>query len=259
VRRESEDDATRSPFRGRDVDALLRDPERKQQLVTPMFDLVAPRYDEFTRRFSLGMDAHWKRALVARVVEAAPRGGRVVDVASGTGDIAFALAAARPDLTISGVDASVRMLALARARRTAVRAPNVEFAAGDLGRLPLGDASVDVVTGGYAIRNAPSWRGAVSELARVLKPGGLLQTLDFFQPAFPPWRAVYLGYLGVAGRAVGWWWHREPMAYGYIARSIAHFTSAGAFARTLEASGFDVTCMDRRLGGGIALHTAVRR
>lgn len=241
------------------MDALLRDPSRKQQLVTPMFDLVAPRYDAFTRRFSFGMDARWKRTLVARVAEAAPRGGRLVDVACGTGDLAFAVAAARPDLAIAGVDASPRMLALAAARRDALGLPNVQLIAGDLARLALPDASVDVVTGGYAVRNAPSWRAAIEELARVLRPGGLLGTLDFFRPDAALWRALYTGYLSAAGRIVGWWWHREPMAYGYIARSIHHFTSAAGFSRALEAAGFHVQRMDRRLLGGIALHTAVRR
>lgn len=246
-------------FPGRDVDAMLRDPSRKQALVTPMFDLVAPRYDAFTRRFSFGMDARWKHALVARAVAAAPPGARVLDVACGTGDLAFALARARPDLAVTGVDASSRMLALAAARRDAARLPNVHLVAGDLARLALSDASVDVVTGGYAIRNAPSWRGAIGELARVLRPGGVLCTLDFFRPEAAPWRALYLGYLSAAGRLVGWWWHREPMAYGYIARSIRHFTSARAFAEALEAAGFGVRHVDRRLLGGIALHTAVRR
>jgi demethylmenaquinone methyltransferase/2-methoxy-6-polyprenyl-1,4-benzoquinol methylase len=255
--RESDQNATSSPFR--DVDAMLRDPGRKQQLVTPMFDLVATRYDDFTRLFSLGMDARWKRALVRRVAESAPVGGRVLDVACGTGDIAFALAAARPDLAVTAIDASGQMLSLARARRHALRVPNVELVAGDLARLALGDGGADVVTGGYAIRNAPSWRAALSELGRVLRPGGTLHTLDFFQPVFPPWRLAYLTYLALAGRMVGWWWHREPMAYGYIARSIAHFTSANGFARALERAGFRVTHVDRRLGGGIALHTAVRR
>lgn len=246
-------------FSGRDVEAMLRDPSRKQQLVTPMFDLVAPRYDAFTRRFSFGMDARWKRALVALVAAEAPRGARLVDVACGTGDLAFALAAGRPDLVVTGVDASPRMLALAAARRDALRLPNVELVEGDLARLAFPDASLDVITGGYAIRNAPSWPAAVAEARRVLRPGGLLCTLDFFRPESPLWRALYLGYLSAAGRVVGWWWHREPMAYGYIARSILHFTSATGFSRALKDAGFEVRRVDRRLLGGIALHIAVRR
>lgn len=243
----------------RDVDGMLRDPSRKQQLVTPMFDLVAPHYDAFTRRFSFGLDARWKRALVRRVADAAPRGARVVDVACGTGDLAFALASARRDLAITALDASSRMLALALERRKALGLPNVQLVRGDLGRLPLADASVDVVTGGYAIRNAPSWPVAIAELGRVVRPGGWLGTLDFFRPEAALWRVLYLGYLSAAGRIVGWWWHREPMAYGYIARSIRHFTTATGFSAALEGAGFRVLRTDRRLRGGIALHTAVRR
>lgn len=246
-------------LRGLDVDAVLGDPGRKQQLVTPMFDLVAPRYDEFTRRFSFGMDAGWKRALVARAAAAAPPGARVLDVACGTGDLALAMARARPDVTVTGVDASSRMLALAQARLAAAGMPNVSYSGGDLAGLALPSASVDVVLGGYAVRNAPDWRAAVRELARVLRAGGHLCTLDFYRPAPALWRGLFLGYLAVAGNAVGWWWHREPLAYGYIAHSIAHFASAEDFTRALEAAGFGPVVARRWLLGGVALHHAVRR
>lgn len=247
-----------APLRARDVDGYLRDPGRKQEFVTPMFDLVAPRYDEFTRRFSFGMDRIWKRELVAMAVVATPSSGRVLDVACGTGDLALAVARERPDVAVMGVDPSRRMLEIAAARLAAASLPNVEVAAGDLACLSLSDASVDVVTGGYALRNAPSWRDGLAELARVLRPGGHLLTLDFYRPEVAMWRGLYLSYLSVAGRLVGWQWHRQSMAYGYIARSIAHFVSWQTFARGLEASGFRVVRVLPRLGGGIALHHAIR-
>lgn len=238
---------------------MLRDPARKPSLVTPMFDLVAPRYDQFTRRFSFGMDRRWKQRLVRRVILDAPRNGRVIDVACGTGDLAFAVAAARTDLCVTGVDASSEMLRRAEERRQRLGAHNVNLVAGDLGRLGLPDASADVVTAGYAIRNAPSWEGAVGELARVLRPDGRLYTLDFFLPEHRLWRGLYLWYLGVAGRLVGWWWHREPMAYGYIERSIVHFTTVTGFTAVLQRNGLEVTSVQRFLGGGIAIHEAKRK
>ncbi|HEX7122693.1 MAG TPA: ubiquinone/menaquinone biosynthesis methyltransferase [Gemmatimonadaceae bacterium] len=242
-----------------DIDAMLRDPERKPLLVTPMFDLVAPRYDQFTRRFSFGMDRRWKARLVRSVVRDAPRGGRVIDMACGTGDLAFAVAAARADLHVTGVDASSEMLRRAEERRHRLGAHNVSLVAGDLGRLGLPNASADVVTAGYAVRNAPSWEGAVGELARVLRPEGRLYTLDFFLPGNRIWRGVLLRYLRLAGRLVGWWWHREPMAYGYIERSIVHFTSVAGFTTALQRNGLEVTSVQRFLGGGIAIHEATRR
>jgi demethylmenaquinone methyltransferase/2-methoxy-6-polyprenyl-1,4-benzoquinol methylase len=133
----------------------------------------------------------------------------------------------------------------------------VTVSAGDQSALPFAGAALDAVTAGYALRNTPDWRASVAELARVIRPGGHLFTLDFYLPPSPAWRATFLGWLSVAGNTVGWWWHREPMAYGYIARSIAHFTTAGDFSATLEGSGF--VSHRLRLAGRIALHHAIRR
>jgi demethylmenaquinone methyltransferase / 2-methoxy-6-polyprenyl-1,4-benzoquinol methylase len=220
-----------------------------------MFDLVAPSYDVFTRVFSFGMDRRWKTTLVAMARDSVTSNGLVCDVATGTGDIALALSASRPDLRIAGLDVSTEMLS--RAAGHAVG--GVTFAGGDLSSLPIPDASIDAVTAGYALRNTPDWRGALSELARVMKPGGQLLTLDFFIPESPLWRSVFLGWLHVAGRAAGWWWHREPMAYGYIAHSIEHFTTARQFEDAVRGEGFDIKATVRHLGGGIAMHQAVKR
>jgi demethylmenaquinone methyltransferase/2-methoxy-6-polyprenyl-1,4-benzoquinol methylase len=239
-----------------DLDRHLADPALRQSYVTPMFDLIAPRYDEFTRVFSFGMDRRWKESLVAMARAGIPANGTVADVATGTGDLAYALGRSRPDLTIVGTDVSLQMLQRAR---TIGSTPGVSIAAGDITSLPFPDASLDAVTAGYALRNTPDWRASLAELARVLRPGGQLFTLDFYVPGFTPWRAAFLGWLAVAGRAVGWWWHREPMAYGYIAKSIEHFTTADGFTAALDRAGFAVGQVEHRLGGGIALHHAVRR
>ena len=244
---------------GLDLERHLRDPALRQSFVTPMFDLIAPRYDRFTRVFSFGMDQRWKADLVRVAAESIVTGGVVCDVATGTGDLAFALSAARPDLAIAATDISTEMLALAQDRRDRAAASKVSVSAGDIGSLPFPPASLDAVTASYALRNTPDWRASIAELSRVIRPGGHLLTLDFFLPESRLWRAVFLAWLATSGRAVGWLWHREPVAYGYIAASIRHFTTAAGFATTLREHGFDVRATDRRLGGGIALHHAVRR
>jgi len=86
----------------------------------------------------------------------------------------------------------------------------------------------------------------------------VLAVLDFYKPANPFWCALLLSYLRWAGNAVGWWWHREPVVYGYIARSIEAFVSAGGFARALQVAGFRVVGVRNKLGGGVAMHIAVR-
>ncbi len=249
--------------------AHLTDPARKQSFVTPMFEHIAPRYDDFTRLFSFGMDARWKGELL-RWLGSAPAatvgagdermdGGLLLDVACGTGDLALAAAAAHPRVTVLGVDAAEAMIARARRRVTAEAAGRVSFETGDLTQLPLADASVDVVLGGYALRNVPSHEAALAELHRVLRPGGMLLTLDFYRPAWAPWRSAFLGYLHLAGSAVGWWWHRSPVIYNYIAHSIRHYVTAAGYAAAMERSGFDVVRRREHLLGGIALHMGRRR
>jgi demethylmenaquinone methyltransferase/2-methoxy-6-polyprenyl-1,4-benzoquinol methylase len=241
-----------------DLEQHLSDPARRQSFVTPMFDLIAPRYDRFTRVFSFGMDRRWKESLVKAAASAITPGGLVCDVATGTGDLAFSLSAARPDLTVSATDVSSQMLALAHSRRQSLRS-RVAVAAADIGTLPFPDGVLDAVTAGYALRNTPDWRHSIGELARVIGAGGHLLTLDFFLPESAMWRAAFLAWLSSAGNVVGWLWHREPVAYGYIAHSIRHFTTARDFAIVLGTCGFDVVQQQTHLGGGIALHHAVRR
>lgn len=241
--------------------AYLDDSKRKQQLVTPLFDLIAPRYDRFTRLFSYGLDARWKDELVRWIArESAPdRSAQVVDVACGTGDLALKTALALPNARVLGLDVSEPMLERARRRVSGALADRVSFGHGDLARLPVPDTSVDVVTAGYAIRNAADPRASLGELARVLRPGARLYVLDFFLPSSLVWRALYLGYLRVTGAAVGWLWHRAPAAYEYIAASIARFVSCAEFASWLLDAGFEVTAVKPKLGGGVALVSAMRR
>lgn len=242
-----------------DLEAHLSDPALKQHFVTPMFDLIAPRYDRFTRVFSFGMDRRWKAELTTWVTSAIATNARVLDLACGTGDLAFAAAARAVDGDVLGIDASAEMIAMARRRAAAEPARRtVRFAVGDISRLDVPTASVDVVTAGYALRNVPDYAQAVREVARVLKPGGLLATLDFYRPESSVWRSLFLAYLSVAGNWVGWLWHREPVVYGYIARSIDHFVSWQRFAATLEQHGLRVESVRPKLLGGVALHFARR-
>jgi demethylmenaquinone methyltransferase/2-methoxy-6-polyprenyl-1,4-benzoquinol methylase len=117
---------------------------------------------------------------------------------------------------------------------------------------------VDTVTAGYALRNVPDVRAGLAEIARVLKPGGRLYTLDFYRPAMAWWRMLFLGYLAAAGNTIGWLWHGEPVVYGYIARSVDHFVTAETFTTLLGEAGFTVERVRQKLLGGIALHTARR-
>jgi len=240
-----------------DLGTHLDDRSLKQRFVTTMFEVIAPRYDRFTRVFSFGTDRGWKRSLVAEL----PRTDaalQVVDLACGTGDFAFMAARASPAAHVIGFDVARRMIHRAAAARLATGAVRVRFAVADMTRLPVPDASADVVTVGYGVRNAPTPGAAVEEIRRILRPGGTLLVLDFYRPPNPVWRRLFLWYLRAAGSAVGWAWHRIPVAYGYIAPSVDRHLTGAEFSRALEDAGFQVTRERRRLFGGICLHAARR-
>lgn len=242
-----------------DLDEHLDDPAIRQRFVTTIFDIVAPRYDRFTRVFSFGMDAGWKRELLAWLVAEAPAAAQVLDLACGTGDLAFAAARALPRASVQGLDAAPRMIEAAEARLAGAErsaAARMRFAVGDMTRLPRADASVDVVTVGYGLRNVPDPEGAIAEISRVLRPGGMLLVLDFYRPEAALWRALFLGYLRLAGNIVGWLWHRDPVVYGYIAASIDRWVSARRFSASLGRAGLTVERERRKLLGGIVLHLA---
>lgn len=245
-------------FRAQDLDAAMADASRKQGVVTPMFDVIAPRYDAFTRLFSFGMDSTWKSDLISALIPRARHARHALDVACGTGDLGFSMAAHLPDVQVTGVDPSAEMLAIATARADATTHDRVAFHRGEMATLPAATSSIDVITAGYGFRNVPDLEAAVRECARVLRPGGTLASLDFFAPRNRIWRALFLGYLRVSGNIVGWWWHRTPAIYGYIARSIAAFVTAEEFTTLLQRNGFRVIDTRRMLLGGLALHLAVR-
>ena len=141
------------------------------------------------------------------------------------------------------------ILVLLRAAGRA-RGSTVRVGAADMTRVPLPDGAADVVTIGYGVRNAPTPDAALTEAARLLRPGGLLLVLDFYRPRHRLWRALFLAYLRVAGNVVGWLWHRIPVAYGYIGPSVAGNLTAEEFGHALEARGFDLEHVRPVIGHG---------
>ncbi len=227
-------------------------PEGKRRYVRALFSTIADRYDLITIVLSYGQDRRWKRRLIDLAAPAAGR--RTLDLATGTGDIAFA-AAAR-GARVVGLDVTLRMIELARAKIGAGR--QIAFLVGDMIALPFPTASFDIVTTGYGLRNVPDLTGAVDEIARVLAPGGQMLSLDFDRPSNAVVRAAYLGYLAVVGGALGWILHRDPDTYRYIPASIRQYPGADAVARLFETRGFRSVRTYPVLGGLMAIHHAVR-
>ena len=179
-----------------------------------------------------------------------------MDLATGTGDIAFALAAAGADVV--GVDVTMRMIQLANVKKDRGRRPP-SFMVGDMTALPFQRASFDLVTAGYGLRNVPDLRAAIDEIHRVLKPGGAALSLDFNRPSNAIIRAMYLAYLNVTGAVLGWILHRDPDTYRYIPASIRSYPGARGVARMFESQGFERVEYKPVLGGLMAIHIARKR
>jgi demethylmenaquinone methyltransferase / 2-methoxy-6-polyprenyl-1,4-benzoquinol methylase len=228
----------------------------KRRYVRSLFATIADRYDFITVALSYGQDRRWKRRLVD-LASIGP-GRRALDLATGTGDLAFALAARGAHVV--GLDITPRMIQLAAAKNGgAFQAHSPHFLVGDMLALPFPSASFDLVTTGYGLRNVPDLPVAIDEIQRVLRPGGRLLSLDFNRPSNAAVRAVYLAYLSTIGAALGWILHRNPDTYRYIPASIRQYPGAVAVARMLEARGFAVAKYHPVLGGLMAIHDAVRR
>lgn len=230
---------------------LKADAPVRQMYVTAMFEEIAPRYNGFTRWFSFGMDASWKRKLVAAVVRHAPVNASAIrDCACGTGDLSVSLAEAVPTAKVEGVDVAIGMIARAQAH------PRVTYRLGDATRLPDADASIDVVSIGYGLRNFPDHRVMLAEVTRVLRPGGIVAILEFTKPAFLPWRWALLGYLWVAGTVCGWWMHRHGPVYSYIAHSIHIFVTRRQLMADCSAAGLVTVHEGSSLAGGMCMLVA---
>jgi ubiquinone/menaquinone biosynthesis methyltransferase len=231
-------------------------PDSKRRYNRQLFSTIADRYDLITAVLSYGQDARWKRRLVA---EAAVTGSdRALDLACGTGDIAFAVAT--QGARTVGLDLTLRMLELAKAKPVpGSRLPSpVSFLAGDMTNLPFAASSFDLVTTGYGLRNVPELRAAIDEIFRVLKPGGRLLSLDFNRPRSPMVRTAYLSYLSVVGSVLGWILHRDPDTYRYIAASLRRYPDADGVADAFTTGGFTNIRIVPLLGGLMSLHLAQR-
>ena len=239
--------------------AAFDSPENKRRHNRRLFSTIADRYDLITALLSYGQDARWKTRLV-REAHITPD-DRALDLACGTGDIAFAVAAAGAQRVI-GLDLTVRMLELADGKQKGAGArpstAKIGLVAGDMTALPFDAAQFDLVTTGYGLRNVPDLNGAIAEIARVLRPGGRMLSLDFNRPQSRIVRAVYLSYLTIAGSLLGWILHRDPDTYRYIPESIKRYPGAEGVADRLRARGFDAVHVIPLLFGLMSLHVARR-
>ncbi|PTX92644.1 bifunctional demethylmenaquinone methyltransferase/2-methoxy-6-polyprenyl-1,4-benzoquinol methylase UbiE [Opitutus sp. ER46] len=227
--------------------------------VNSMFGRIAQRYDVANRLLSGGIDIWWRRRLVAAVRRTHP--GDVLDLATGSGDVAFALSRGLGNSTrILGMDFCQPMLDQAEIKKVAAgpeRYANVTFRPGDGLALPLPDACTDAVTIAFGLRNLADRNKGLHEMRRVLRPGGHLFVLEFSQP-YPWFRPFYAFYLRrilptIAGIVTG-----DRAAYVYLNDTITQFPDRPALAAEITAAGFPTVTARAMTFGIVALHIARR-
>ncbi|WP_181707928.1 bifunctional demethylmenaquinone methyltransferase/2-methoxy-6-polyprenyl-1,4-benzoquinol methylase UbiE [Chthonobacter rhizosphaerae] len=237
------------------------DVAEKQDMVDEVFHRVARRYDLMNDLMSGGLHRLWKDALVSRL--APPRSGRrpfrVVDVAGGTGDVAFRIvdrSAGHAQVTVADINGS--MLQVGRERAEARRVQGVDFVEANAEALPFEDGRFDAYTIAFGIRNVPRIDVALKEAFRVLRPGGRFLCLEFSAVDVPFMDKVYEAYsmhvIPAMGRAVA----KDEDSYRYLVESIRRFPNQERFKAMIEAAGFSRVGYTNLTGGVAALHVGVK-
>ena len=231
--------------------------EQRAAKVNDLFAAIARRYDLLNDLQSFGLHRRWKR----RVVElaAVQSGNRALDLCCGTGDIAFALA--RHGAEVTGLDFSQAMLEIAETRRRknfksqdSNLKSNPQFIQGDARQIPFPDASFDIVTVGYGLRNLTRWEKGLDEMHRVAKPGARLVVLDFGKPANALWRAIYFGHLRCSVPLIGRLFCGNADAYAYILESLKHYPAQLAVAEKMRELKLVNVRVINLLGGAMAIN-----
>jgi demethylmenaquinone methyltransferase/2-methoxy-6-polyprenyl-1,4-benzoquinol methylase len=231
--------------------------DEKQGLVDAVFHNVADRYDLMNDLMSFGLHRLWKDAFVAKLRPLRSRPFRHLDVAGGTGDIAFRVAAAggaATEVTIVDVNPEMLRVGAARARKRR-EGERVRFIEGNAEALPLPDASFDVYTIAFGIRNVPRIERALAEAYRVLKRGGRFLCLEFSRVDVPVFDRLYAAYSDTAIPAIGKAVTDDGPAYRYLVESIRRFPPPERFVDMITAAGFARVDFTRLTGGVVAIHS----
>ncbi len=227
----------------------LPSPENQGSFVRALFSSISGRYDLANHLLSGGLDFFWRWRAVRLVRAWKP--GRILDLATGSGDLALALRAACPAALIVGADFCHPMLRVAQSKGV------THLVTADGLALPFADEIFDVVTVAFGLRNMASWLGALTEMRRVLRPGGHLVILDFSLPR-PPLLWFYRPYLHHLLPRIAALVTQDKAAYDYLGDSIENFPQGPSMGALLREAGLDEAAWETLTGGIVSLYTAAR-
>jgi demethylmenaquinone methyltransferase/2-methoxy-6-polyprenyl-1,4-benzoquinol methylase len=226
-------------------------------MVERMFSAIAPRYDFLNRLLSAGRDRYWRREAI-RVTALPPR-GRLLDICTGTADVALEAARQFPDAHIVGVDFSRPMISLGLAKvERANLASRISLQVAPAEALPFPDGSFDAATVAFGLRNVPDRLRGLREMHRVLRPAGRAVILEFTTPPSPMFRRVYLWYFHRVLPWVGRLVSGHPSAYSYLPASVTDFPSPEGLAGWMREAGFREVSYHLLTGGIVAIHAGAK-
>lgn len=229
----------------------------KKELVYEVFQNISETYDRTNDAISFGAHRIWKKKLIDEILSLKPQA--VLDVASGTGDLALMIAARSAGIKVVGTDLSENMLKVAEQRRQGEDLNNVEFIVGNAMELPFEEGTFDVSVVSFGMRNMPDYRAVVAEMTRVLKPGGRFYCLESSYPTNPLIKPFFKLYFKFIMPFIGGLFARAPREYRYLNASTEAFLSKDALAQIMrEAGQVDVGYRSHMLGGA-ATHFGTKK
>ncbi|NDC39987.1 MAG: bifunctional demethylmenaquinone methyltransferase/2-methoxy-6-polyprenyl-1,4-benzoquinol methylase UbiE [Chitinophagia bacterium] len=229
-------------------------PLDKKAQVAEMFNNIAGNYDFLNHFLSLGIDKGWRKKAIAEAGRNKP--ARILDVATGTADLAIAAAKLQPD-SIVGIDIADQMLAVGREKINAQQLGHlIQLHVGDSEAIDFPDASFDAITCAYGVRNFGNLEAGLKEMFRVLRPGGKLVILEFSQPERFPMKQLYKFYFLYILPIIGRLFSKHSTAYTYLPESVQAFPQGKTFTAILEQCGFTQAVSKPLTFGITSLYTA---
>ena len=228
----------------------------KKEQVAQMFNDIAGRYDLLNRLLSGGMDIYWRKRALRELKDIKPR--TILDVATGTADLAImAEKHLHPD-KITGIDISEGMLELGRKKIAAAGFSNIELQKGDSEKINFPDNSFDAITVSFGVRNFENLGNGLREMYRVLKPEGKLIVLEFSKPKATAFKGIYKLYMNVVAPGVGKMISKNQAAYQYLNDSVQAFPEGQDFVNILETSGFSKTNLKELSWGICTIYSGIK-
>ena len=230
----------------------------KKVEVEQMFDRIAPNYDLLNRLLSLGIDVSWRKRAISYLKPMQP--AQILDVATGTADVAILMAKILKPKQVVGIDIANQMLELGRGKiSTQGLSHIVSLETGDCEQLRFADGSFDAVTVAFGVRNFENLEKGLHEMHRVLRPAGRIVILEFSKPHVFPVKQVYNAYFKYVLPLIGRLTSRDMRAYAYLFESVQNFPEGNQFTEILTKTGFQNPLCERLTLGICSIYTATKQ